>query len=111
VSLLAWLAILGRRIAAVRPPQVRGAPPPERTMGGPYVHLYDYLRRRFANRIVLTFGEIEDLLGFRLPEQARRQSEWWTGAEPSSHADAWTLAQRTALPNLLAQTVVFDRGA
>ena len=110
MSVLAWLAIFRRRVAGDRS-QGREAPPPTRTMAGPYVQLYDYLQRRFANTIVLTFGEIEDLLGFRLPDQARRQPEWWTGTGPSCHADAWTLTRRTAQPNLLAQTVVFDRAA
>ena len=78
---------------------------------GQYRLLSDYLYRRHADTIVLTFAEIEDLLGFRLPEQAWNQPEWWTSRDPSSasHADAWTLARRTAVPNLLARTVVFDR--
>jgi len=80
---------------------------------GEYRFLYKYLRDRYANRVVLTFGEIEDLLGFKLPEGARRQKEWWAGAdrtEPrSAQSDAWVLASRTAAVDLLAQRVVFDR--
>ena len=40
---------------------------------GEYRLLFKYLRDRYANRVVLTFSEIEDLLGFELPEGARRQ--------------------------------------
>ena len=53
------------------------------------------------------------LIGFRLPDQASQQREWWTGEEStgaSSHSKAWTLASRTASPNLMARTVAFDRG-
>ena len=77
--------------------------------------LYKYLSERYANRVVLTFSQIEDLLGFSLPDQARRHREWWTvapaDADPVNFADSWVLANRTATPNLLAQTVVFERGS
>ena len=81
---------------------------------GEYQLLYKYLRDRYANRVVLTFGEIEDLLGFALPGAARFQQDWWGGADPlasqSPQSDSWTLAKRTATANLSAQVVVFDRG-
>jgi hypothetical protein len=78
-----------------------------------YQVLCDYLRDRHANRIVLTFSEIESLLGFSLPEDARAQSTWWDAVpagSPSVHA-AWTLAGRTPTANLMAQTVAFERHA
>ena len=89
------------------------AKPHGRVMSGKYVLLYKYLENRYANTVVLTFGEIEDLLGFALPDQARLRLEWWTEAEAavagSNYSDSWILASRTATPNLLAQTVVFER--
>lgn len=80
---------------------------------GEYHLLYKYLRDRYANRLVLTFAQIEDLLGFPLPGPARLQAEWWEGTDasdhPSAQSDSWTLASRTATVNLMAQTVVFER--
>jgi hypothetical protein len=80
---------------------------------GEYQLLYKYLRDRYANRVVLTFGEIEDLLGFALPGAARFQREWWGGVDPlanrSPQADSWTFASRTATVNMSAEVVVFDR--
>lgn len=80
---------------------------------GPYQLLYKYLRDRFANRIVLTFAEIEDLLGFALPDSARVEADWWNGSAPavdrSAQAEAWIGANRTATVNLVAQIVVFER--
>jgi hypothetical protein len=78
---------------------------------GRYKALYKYLDERYANTVVLTFAEIEDLLGFTLPALARFQKEWWTSADsaPAAHSCSWTLARRTAKPNLSAQTVVFER--
>jgi hypothetical protein len=80
---------------------------------GEYRLLYKYLRDRFADRLVLTFGQIEDLLGFSLPASARVESDWWstpdTVADRSKQSDAWTLARRTAHVNLSAQCVTFER--
>jgi hypothetical protein len=77
--------------------------------------LYKYLHERYADAVVLTFAEIEDLLGFELPELARQSNEWWTApdatANRSRFADSWILANRTARPNLRALTVAFDRAS
>jgi hypothetical protein len=84
-------------------------------MSGKYVLLYKYLENRYADTVVLTFAEIEDLLGFALPEQARLHREWWTDAETkvagSDYSDSWILASRTARPNLEARIVVFERAS
>jgi hypothetical protein len=80
---------------------------------GKYRVLYEYLEHRYANVTVLTFAQIEDLLGFGLPQLARTHHAWWTlgatNVEGTPHADAWTLAGRTATPNLQARTVTFER--
>jgi hypothetical protein len=80
---------------------------------GEYQSLYKYLRDRYANRVVLTFKEIEDLLGFSLPAPARFQREWWgtadSAASRSAQSASWVLAERSAAVNLMAQNVVFDR--
>jgi hypothetical protein len=82
-------------------------------MSGPYQLLYTYLDQRYADTLVLTFAQIEDLLGFALPDAARLRREWWADAvidaDGSSYSDAWILAKRTAVPNLSARTVVFAR--
>ena len=113
VPLLNWMT---RRPAT--PPSLRDAladapDPPGRAMSGKYLLLYKYLENRYANRVVLTFAEIEDLLGFALPGQARLQPEWWTAEDHvagSPQSDSWILARRTAVPNMVAHTVAFERG-
>ncbi len=45
-------------------------------MPGKYKSLYQYLENRYANTVVLTFAQIEDLLGFTLPDSARVHQEW-----------------------------------
>jgi hypothetical protein len=78
-----------------------------------YRPLHKYLRDRYANTVVLTFQEIDDLLGAPLPEAAHRLLAWWTDPQadgsPSEQSLAWTQAGRTATPNFLARTVRFER--
>jgi hypothetical protein len=80
-----------------------------------YRPLHKYLADRFADVVVLRFTEIEDLLGFALPHSASVQPDWWAigdRANPStSPSRAWTEADRTATPNLLARTVAFERAS
>jgi hypothetical protein len=119
-----WLEqLMGRRAAApvartvtatrMRPPAYRV--PTVSPVAGKYALLYEYLERRYADVVVLTFGQIEDLLGSALPDVARTTQPWWgavvaTAGVPA-HSDAWTMAGRTASPNLLARNVVFERTA
>lgn len=78
-----------------------------------YRRLYTFLQGRYADRLVLTFAQIEDLLGFPLPAPARLDREWWAraaaGAPPSAQSGSWIGASRTATVNLSARTVLFER--
>jgi len=78
-----------------------------------YRPLQKYLHDRFADTVVLTFGQIEDLIGHPLPALAYSEPSWWVsatgGAALSPQCRAWTQASRTALANLGARSVVFDR--
>ena len=82
---------------------------------GKYQPLYKYLDDRYATIVVLTFSEIEDILGFALPAAARTDRVWWTVPDADTpagaYAAAWKSASRTAVPNLVARAVVFERVA
>ena len=82
-------------------------------MSAEYRSLHKYLDDRFANTVVLTFAEIEDILGLKLPDLARLEQKWWADTSPDSapsvQSRSWTQASRTAVANLMAQTVVFER--
>jgi hypothetical protein len=88
---------------------------PQPVVSGKYLLLYKYLHNRYADTVVLTFGQIESLIGFALPDQARLNQQWWTNAAVtaagSNHSDSWILARRVATPNLPAQTVAFARAS
>jgi hypothetical protein len=89
----------------------RPAPPATPHVAGRYLSLYTYLERRYASNVVLTFEQMESLLGFALPAPASSERDWWTSPtdDLDQHSDAWTVACRIATPNLLARTVAFER--
>ena len=76
-----------------------------------YASLYAYLEHRYASIVVLTFEQMEALLGFALPASASTERDWWTGAADKTHrhSAAWVGAGRNATPNLSARTVTFER--
>jgi hypothetical protein len=92
---------------------VREAADAQPVMSGRYLLLYEYLHNRYADTVVLTFTQIESLIGFALPDQARLNKQWWTNANVTAagtnYSDSWILARRIATPNLPAQTVAFAR--
>ncbi|MEO7271623.1 MAG: hypothetical protein ABIX28_18365 [Vicinamibacterales bacterium] len=111
-ALIAWWT--GRSPTRSAPAEAP-APPVRRARAynGEYLALHVYLRDRFADRIILTFSQIEDLLGFALPPAARLESGWWRepsdGGAPTTQAEAWQLASRTAEANMPASSIVFER--
>jgi len=76
-----------------------------------YRSLHAYLEHRHAGVVVLTFEQIESLLGVALPAPASTQRDWWMDAavRTNRHTEAWLDAGRTAAPNLSARTVTFER--
>ncbi|HXQ77468.1 MAG TPA: hypothetical protein VN797_04645 [Gemmatimonadaceae bacterium] len=109
--MLNWMKRRGPIAYLPRDPE----PEPQPVVSGKYLLLYKYLHNRYADTVVLTFGQIESLIGFALPDQARLNQQWWTNAAATAggtnYADSWILARRIATPNLLAQTVVFARAS
>jgi hypothetical protein len=74
-----------------------------RPPGGRYDSVCRYVENRYADTVVLTFAEVEDLLGFALPDPARLEAGWWTSS--------LTVRSRTVAPNLAAEIVSFERTA
>ena len=92
-----------------RPAAVAAKEPRALSVPAEYLSLYTYLEDRYASTVVLTFDQMEALLGFALPESARHDGAWWATASVPTHSAAWTDARRTAEPNLPARTVTFER--
>lgn len=111
MSPLEWLWACWRRATSVpeRPALVIPSPPAQAPVAAKYLSLYTYLEHRYASNVVLTFEQMEALLGFSLPAPACTERDWWTSAHADGHSEAWTIARRTATPNLPARTVAFER--
>jgi hypothetical protein len=109
--MLSWFKRRRRPEPSVVVPPVEPAVPQGLGMSKAFVGLYDHLRNRYADTVVLTFSQMEDVLGAPLPASARRDLAWWNSetAENFEHTNAWRLASRSAVANLMAQTVMFDR--
>lgn len=112
-TLREWIRVRPRRAA---PFPNAGLPmfPTERRMSrvpAEYRSLHSYLEHRHAAVVVLTFDQIEALLGVALPAPASTERDWWMDAavRTNRHSEAWLDAGRTAAPNLSARTVTFER--
>jgi hypothetical protein len=113
-TLLEWVGRQVQRSVAGPPPSVAIGTSELRTprVALEYGALHTYLERRYASMVVLTFEQIESLLGCPLPAPAKIESEWWTDSvDVRRHSAAWTSAGRTAAPNLAAGSVAFERPA
>jgi hypothetical protein len=108
--MLAWLKRRARKQGATAPTREHAAPQGY-GMSHAYLSLHTYLANRYSNVVVLTFSQLEDLLGSPLPSPARHDPEWWNSDDHRNfgHSNSWRLAKRTAVVNLVAQTVTFER--
>ncbi|WP_194384365.1 DUF7662 domain-containing protein [Microbacterium luteum] len=73
-----------------------------------YSPLGDYLRSVSSNEdAVLSFAEVESLIGRSLPQQARSKLMWWQSVPRQPQSRAWLRADRRADADLTAETVTF----
>jgi len=108
--MLAWLKRRARR-EETDAPISRPAAPHDHGLSQAYLSLHNYLANRYSNIVVLTFAQVEDLLGTRLPAAARQDPAWWNSDDQHNfgHSNSWRLAKRTAVANLKSKTVTFER--
>ena len=100
-------------IPIAEPVRPTSATPMDVGRGSRYRALHDYLKGLTVERIELTFGEIEKILGFPLPDSARKYGAFWANHHGGTHvwATQWMDAGwRTEKPNLAAERVTFVRG-
>jgi hypothetical protein len=59
-------------------------------------------------RIEMTFAEVAEVIGERLPGSAYQYPAWWS-SDPKHSQSTWLDADYTATPNLTAQKVTFTK--
>lgn len=79
--------------------------------GSKYYPLLAHLRQSSSAELTLTFGDIEKLLGIRLPTSARTQRAWWSNrSEGAVQAQAWMAAgYHVKKVDLQAEQVTFHK--
>ena len=76
-----------------------------------YDTLAGFLKSQPSDRVPMTFSEVENVLGFKLPASAKDYSAWWAN-EHSTHvqARAWMNAGfESEYVDLTSQKLVFKR--
>ena len=59
-------------------------------VGIKYRSLAEYLLASGENRVILSYSQIEEILGFRLPDTAHKYKQsYWANTETHSYAMSW----------------------
>lgn len=77
------------------------------TINSKYEKLYNYLKLISSNNYIMTFQEVEEVLGFSLPPSAYKYTAWWDSSLVHTQAYAWREVGFKAQPNLADKTVQF----
>ena len=78
---------------------------------GKYAPLLQFLQRQTAEQIILTYAEVESILGFKLPKSAYTYTMWWN-SKGHPHCQAWLQAGYDVADvgeTLRTQIITFDR--
>lgn len=79
---------------------------------GKYASLFGFLVEKDENQIEMTFSELEEVLGFKLPDSAYLYRPWWANQAKSGHSQAmaWdTAGWKTKLVDLEKESLMFER--
>lgn len=78
---------------------------------GKWDPLGTYLAEANRSRVVITYAQIEELIGSTLPESAHRyRPQFWANALRNPTADSWMrVGYRTRLTGLAKNQVAFER--
>ncbi len=77
---------------------------------GKYQALSEYLYESWEKRIVLSYDEIEDILGFELPASAHTVPQsFWANTKYHNYAKSWLLLGYKAKVNVKTKNVSFER--
>jgi hypothetical protein len=78
-----------------------------------YDPLYKWLSRCKQTSARMSFSELEQILGFPLPDTATLRPQWWANEQSSKtrhvQCKAWLDAGFNAHPNLSDEIVVFTK--
>ena len=62
-----------------------------------YSALEQYLNKQVDKVVLLTFSEIEELIGGPLPKSAVERDQWWGASLRHTHAQTWEKSRYKAI--------------
>ena len=75
-----------------------------------YQALSEFLYEKWEKRIVLSYEELEDILGFELPASAHTLPQsFWANTEYHNYAKSWLLLGYKTKVNVKSKKVTFER--
>ena len=78
--------------------------------GKKYRALTDYLTNTAKDQVQLSFAEIEQILGFKLPSSAREHRAFWANTTTHSIALSWlNCGYETEVVDLTHETIIFGK--
>lgn len=77
--------------------------------GSKYDPLFNFLKMNNSEKIILSFDEIREILGFSLPQSAFKYHAWWDGSSQHTQSYSWTEAGFKARPILKEKKVEIGR--
>lgn len=98
-------------VSANRPSSIAGeAAPPQEAVTGKYAPLFRFFLNAPGEELVLSFAQMEDALGGKLPPSARKHRPCWANSQVSLLGRVWLRAgwQLTAI-DLVDEVARFER--
>jgi hypothetical protein len=77
---------------------------------GKYHNLQKYLKTIKKTEILLSYHEIENILGFSLPPSAYKHHAWWSNDQSHSHSQSWMKEGWRVKKVELGHTIKFSKG-
>lgn len=73
-----------------------------------YRGLTEYLLSSNETKVTLSYSQIEEILGFNLPNTARKfKQAYWANTKTHSYASSWMNVDYKARPDINSETVTF----
>ena len=83
---------------------------PTECTNGKYRALAEYIYESWEKRIVLSYEELEDVLGFKLPESAHKlPHSYWANTDYHPYAKSWLKLGYKAKVDVENKKVTFER--
>lgn len=80
---------------------------------GKYYPLYRYLQQQESEKVIISFSQIEEIIGTALPNSAYKHQAWWGNTRSGTYVQsaAWLEAGFRVDAIAFGETIEFNRAA